>query len=121
MCFAMIKSPTAVSRFLNEQQRGGEGGAGAGSAHQVTDTPATSTDPLNYLKIFLICFVTFTLSLFFFCWSISKIETNDWKETFISRLKLSGEWGQIEIKIFSICIISSGRVQYIRPPLSGLK
>ena len=56
-----------------------------------------------------ICFVTFTLSLFFFCWSISKIETNDWKEstlTVISRLKLSGEWGQIEIKIFSICIIS---------------
>ena len=109
MCFAMIKSPTAVSRFLNGQQRGGEGGAGAGSAHQVTDTPATSTDPLNYLKIFLICFVTFTLSLFLFSWSISKIETNDWKEstlTLISRLNLSGEWGQIEIKIFSICIIS---------------
>ena len=97
MCSAMIKSPTAVSRFLNGPQRGGEGGAGAGSAHQVTDTPpATSTDPLNFLEIFLICFVTFTLSLFFFSWSISKIETNDWKETIISRLKLSGEWGQIE-------------------------
>ena len=45
-----------------------------------------------------ICFATFTLSLFLFCWSISKIETNDWKETFITRLKLSGELSGIQFE-----------------------
>ena len=49
-----------------------------------------------------ICFATFTLSLFLFCWSISKIETNDWKETFISRLKLSGELSGIQIEVFNL-------------------
>ena len=48
---------------------------------------------------FSICFVTFTLFMFLFYWSkrFSMIETNDWKESsmskyeiFISRLKQSG-------------------------------